>query len=76
MKYYYVQDNPIKYQKDYETTDFNDIDGSLTELREMQQLLRDRFTKKSKDLDDEDYNTKRIDRNIALLLPILIFTYN
>lgn len=42
----------------------------------MQQLLRDRFTKKSKDLDDEDYNTKRIDRNIALLLPILIFTYN
>lgn len=65
----FLQENPIKYQKSYESPiDFNDIDGSsLTELKEMQQILRDKYTKKSKILDDEDYNSKRIDRNISLL---------
>lgn len=66
----FLQENPIKYQKSYESPiDFNDIDGSsLTELKEMQQILRDKYTKKSKSLDDEDYNnSKRIDRNISLL---------
>lgn len=29
----------------------------------MQQLLRDKFSKKSKILNDEDYNLNRIDRN-------------
>lgn len=52
----------MKFQKNYETSDFNDIDGTLTELKEMQQILRDKFTKKSKDLDEEDYNSKRIER--------------
>lgn len=28
----------------------------------MQQILRDKFTKKSKILDEEDYNSKRIER--------------
>lgn len=60
------QDNPIKFQKSYEPSDFNDIDGSLTELKEMQQILRDKFTKKSNNLDEEDYNTKRIDRTTDL----------
>lgn len=47
--------------------DFNDIDGSLTELKEMQQILRDKYTKKSKDLDEEDYNSKHIDSKIYIL---------
>jgi len=55
-------DNSLKYQKSYDTSDFNDIDGSLTELKEMQQILRDKFMKRSKDLDDDDYNSKRADR--------------
>ncbi|XP_025412736.1 uncharacterized protein LOC112685161 isoform X2 [Sipha flava] len=55
-------DNSIKFQKNYEPSDFSDIDGSLTELKEMQQILRDKFTKKSNNLDDEDYNSKHIDR--------------
>lgn len=32
----------------------------------MQQILRDKFTKKSKDLDEEDYNSKRIERETDL----------
>lgn len=65
--YIYIQDNPIKFQKNYGLPDFNDIDGSLTELKEMQQILRDKYTKKSKDLDEEDYNSKRIDSKIYIL---------
>lgn len=57
---FYSQETPIKYQK-IEPSDFNDIDGPLTELKEMQQILRDKFTKKSKDFEEEDYNSKRID---------------
>lgn len=30
----------------------------------MQQLLRDKFTKKSKDFDEDDYNTKRMERKL------------
>lgn len=66
--YLYVQENPIKFQKNYELSDFNDIDGSLTELKEMQQILRDKYTKKSKDLDEENYNSKRIDSKIYIFL--------
>jgi len=54
-------------------SDFNDIDASLTELKDMQQILRDKFTKKSKDLDEDDYNSKHIDRKIDL---IKIFTFD
>jgi len=59
-----LQENPIKFQKNYESSDFNDIDGTLTELKEMQQILRDKYSKKSIDLDEEDYNSKRTDRKI------------
>lgn len=62
-----VQGNPTKLQNTLELSDFNEIDGSLTELKEMQQILRDKFSKKSKDLDKEDYNSKRIDRKIDLI---------
>lgn len=62
-----LQENPIKFQKNYELSGFNDIDGSLTELKNMQQILRDKFTKKSKDLDEENYNSKHIDRKIDLI---------
>jgi len=61
---FFFQENPIKFSKNYESSDFNDIDGTLTELKEMQQILRDKYSKKSIDLDEEDYNSKRTDRKI------------
>ncbi|VVC25602.1 Hypothetical protein CINCED_3A008646 [Cinara cedri] len=57
--------NAIKFQKksNYELSDFSDMDDSMSELKEMQQLLRNKFAKRSKDLqDEEDFNTKRTDR--------------
>ncbi|KAL4132131.1 hypothetical protein QTP88_009340 [Uroleucon formosanum] len=55
-------ENPIKFQKNYESFDFNDIDGTLSELKEMQQILRDKYSKKSIEFDEEDYNSKHTDR--------------
>jgi len=68
---FYLQENPIKFQKNYESSDFNDIDGTLTELKEMQQILRDKYSKKSIDLDEEDYNSKRTDRKINFVFTFM-----
>ncbi|KAE9532403.1 hypothetical protein AGLY_010026 [Aphis glycines] len=68
-------ENPIKFQKNYES-DFNDLDGTLTELKEMQQILRDKYTKKSLDLDDEDYNSKRIRKILEAKLRMSDSQYN
>ncbi|KAF0767417.1 Uncharacterized protein FWK35_00007322 [Aphis craccivora] len=69
-------ENPIKFQKNYESSDFNDIDGTLTELKEMQQILRDKYTKKSLDLDEEDYNSKRIRKILESKLRMSDSQYN
>lgn len=69
-------ENPIKFQKNYESSDFNDIDGTLTELKEMQQLLRDKYSKKSIDLDEEDYNSKRIRKILEAKLRMSDSQYN
>lgn len=63
----FPQENPIKYQQNYDSTDFNDVDGSLNELKELQLILADKFSKRSEELDDEDYNSKRIDRKFFFL---------
>ncbi|XP_029342380.1 uncharacterized protein LOC100166244 isoform X3 [Acyrthosiphon pisum] len=69
-------ENPIKFQKNYESSDFNDIDGTLTELKEMQQILRDKYSKKSIDLDEEDYNSKRIRKILEAKLRMSDSQYN
>ncbi|XP_050432020.1 uncharacterized protein LOC126840380 [Adelges cooleyi] len=56
-------ERPIAYHKNYDSTDFNDIvDGTSAELKEMQQILREKFAKRDKVVYEEDEDSMRLDR--------------
>ncbi|XP_050540935.1 uncharacterized protein LOC126905349 isoform X3 [Daktulosphaira vitifoliae] len=55
-------DSPIKYHKSYDSPEFNDIlDDTSAELKEIQQILREKFDKRNKVLDEEDDETPHDD---------------